>query len=407
MLRSSALFEKSVFDFHLGSGLQIFEKLTQDSLARFGLSLFYQCGFVFFELAHVRWLTTFERQNVNGIFLSIEPFRNGLLRRKADRAAFQLGEFADLGQLLGAAREPTGFFNFQIAGLSQFGNVFFLFYLFEQTIPLFQRKLIRFGFSQIFFDLIAHGLEGRSRRFFALLETDQIISVLPFDHRAHILGRERKRVLVEFLILADFRKGFTCGEPVADGDFDAGFLCQLARLCACDRFLAIAVSDFRGFPFCLFAPENLRDLRSRFLERFSLLWLEIFGFENLKSCGRFDRIAHCSLAKTENGLFNRRWELPWRDPAQISALRRCRVLRKALRQVGKVFARSRFFNNALGSSLRSFFLAGFCPGVQLYRDVTDLDLFRVMKFLLPIGLVVVFDLFIADLPRGLETLVWI
>ena len=52
MLRSSALFEKSVVDFHLGSGLQIFEKLTQDSLARFGLSLFYQCGFVFFELAH-------------------------------------------------------------------------------------------------------------------------------------------------------------------------------------------------------------------------------------------------------------------------------------------------------------------------------------------------------------------
>ena len=80
MLRSSALFEKSVVDFHLGSGLQIFEKFSQNSLARFGLSLFHQCGFVFFELAHVRWLTTFERQNVNGIFMSIEPLRNGLLR---------------------------------------------------------------------------------------------------------------------------------------------------------------------------------------------------------------------------------------------------------------------------------------------------------------------------------------
>jgi hypothetical protein len=107
-------------------------------------------------------------------------------------------------------------------------------------------------------------------------------------------------------------------------------------------FPQIAISDFRLLRFLPFPSENVCDLWSRFLERFSLFWFQIFRFEDLKASGRFDRIADCSLGKSENvfSIGGRSCPGAIQPNLRLSALS---DLRETLRQVGKVFAGPRFF----------------------------------------------------------------
>jgi hypothetical protein len=79
--KALTFFEKTWVQLDLGFAFQPFHEFYQRALAALGHRLFLDYFFFLVELFHIGALTVLERQDVEGVPPSVEPFRDRLLFR--------------------------------------------------------------------------------------------------------------------------------------------------------------------------------------------------------------------------------------------------------------------------------------------------------------------------------------